>query len=214
MPVAFSLNAASVQSAVFGPVGLLLRGRLYDPTDATVIDLALVEGPAGTYSGSVPLASPVNNGSVAYTYEVRVVTAQTTGAFNASTHEIITQEQYGYLINSAWWNDPISIAGGLTTPPPGTAWGKMITLGQGGSPEAGVTVKIALTALPPGIPTGYTLPDDFESYVSDGSGGLAVLLPLGAVGKVMTSGGVSVPFTVPMTGTSFEISTVLGDYEA
>lgn len=89
-------------SDILGPVGVLLRARLYDPADATVTDLALTEGADGVYGGTVTLSPTPDDDPDAYTYEVREVSAQTSGAFTASTSVIIAPDVYGYVTNGEW----------------------------------------------------------------------------------------------------------------
>jgi hypothetical protein len=120
----FALDTDAQQPRVYGPIGVQLRARLYASDGSAVADLAMVEDvatPAGQreYYGTVAL-SPAPADSVdaddAYSYEVRQVTAQTAGAFDASTTVIIVPGFYGYAISGDWSDDaPSGQEGRYTT---------------------------------------------------------------------------------------------------
>jgi hypothetical protein len=72
--------------AVVAPPGVMLRARLRNPDGSTNAEFALVEDGAGlgTYAATGSLTPVVDATGVAYTVEVREVSAQTSGAFDAS----------------------------------------------------------------------------------------------------------------------------------
>lgn len=100
--ITFSLSSSSPQPAVFGPYGSLQRARLYAPDNSTVIDLALVEGLSGTFTGTVNVNPTPDDSTSPYNYEVRQVLTQSGAGFNASTTPTISLGTYAYLNNGLW----------------------------------------------------------------------------------------------------------------
>jgi hypothetical protein len=72
---------------VIAPTGVMLRARVRNPDGSTNTEVAMAEDGAGlgTYGGVGSVTTVTDTSGLPYTAEVRQVTAQTSGAFDAST---------------------------------------------------------------------------------------------------------------------------------
>lgn len=83
---------------VIAPTGVLLRARVRNPDGSTNVEFALAEDGAGlgVYAGTANLVTVDDTSGVPYTAEVREVTAQNSGAFDASTTVRAARQPVGW----------------------------------------------------------------------------------------------------------------------
>src|SRR5689334_19077391 len=109
----------TVTLSTYATTGSAVRLRAYDSANATADEKAMTESPSGSgqflYTSTLSLTD--NTGP--YTWEARVVTAQSQAAFDASTNVVRTRGLLGYVVNGLMLDSTTDIRGlnGLAVTP-------------------------------------------------------------------------------------------------